>query len=156
MFNLALDPCQKWPEIYFEKYDEPNSTLIDEMYQYGRKNLALVHVMIQSPYVIKIKRDVAMTFTTYIANSGGLLGLCLGFSLMSGIEIIFCICWFCGELKKKAFLKQKRCMAIQERYYGRQRNFISSEKHNSIITIEEELDDFKMIIFSPNQKRQTW
>ena len=98
MFNLALDPCQKWPEIYFEKYDEPNSTLIDEMYQYGRKNLALVHVMIQSPYVIKIKRDVAMTFTTYIANSGGLLGLCLGFSLMSGIEIIFCICWFCGEL----------------------------------------------------------
>ena len=89
----ALNPCDKWPENYFEKYHEPNETLVEEMYKYGRKNLALIHVMIQSPYFTKIKRDVAMTFTTYIANSGGLLGLCLGFSFMSGIEIIFCLCW---------------------------------------------------------------
>ena len=40
----------------------------------------------------KIKRDVAMTFTSYVANAGGLLGLCLGFSFISGIEIIFWLC----------------------------------------------------------------
>ena len=89
-----------WPENYFEKYDRPNGTLVEEMYKYGRENLALIQVMIQSPYFTKIRRDVAMTFTTYIANSGGLLGLCLGFSFMSAIEIIF---WFCGAIKKKAF-----------------------------------------------------
>ena len=43
--------------------------------------------MIQSPYVTKIKRDVAMTFTSYVANTGGLLGLCLGFSFISLVEI---------------------------------------------------------------------
>ena len=94
-----------WPENYFEKYDRPNGTLVEEMYKYGRQNLALIQIMIQSPYFTKIRRDVAMTFTTYIANSGGLLGLCLGFSFMSAIEIMFSLFWFCGAIKKKAFNK---------------------------------------------------
>ena len=76
------------------------------MYKYGRKNLALIHVMIQSPYSTKIKRDVAMTFTTYIANSGGLVGLCLGFSFMSGIEIIFFLCWLFSRFRKNLTIKQ--------------------------------------------------
>ena len=70
------------------------------MYQYGKKNLAVVKIMMQSPYVTKIKRDVAMTFVDYIANSGGLLGLCLGFSFISGIEIIFWFFCCCKEFKK--------------------------------------------------------
>ena len=55
-----------------------------EVYDYGRKNLAFMHVMVQSPYVTVFKRDVAMSTLTYIANTGGLLGLCLGFSIVSG------------------------------------------------------------------------
>ena len=43
-----------------------------------------MHVMVQSPYVTVFKRDVAMSTLTYIANTGGLLGLCLGFSIVSG------------------------------------------------------------------------
>ena len=78
----VLDPCVQWPDNYFEKYDEPNETLVNELHEYGKQNLALVHVMIQSPYVTKMKRDVAMTLTTYIANAGGLLGLCIGFSFI--------------------------------------------------------------------------
>ena len=62
---------------------------MDEMVDYAKENLALVQVIIQSPYATKIKRDVAMTFTAYVANTGGLLGLCLGFSFISGIEILF-------------------------------------------------------------------
>ena len=75
MYKLKyLDPCYYWPEIYFEKNDFPNETLIEEMYKYGEKNLAKIKVMIQSPYVTKIRRDVAMTFTSFVANAGGLLG----------------------------------------------------------------------------------
>ena len=66
-----------------------------EMYTYGRTNLAMVNLMIQSPYITKIKRDAAMTFTSYIANTGGLLGLCVGFSFISGIEILFWCCLCC-------------------------------------------------------------
>ena len=47
--------------------------------------------MIQSPYVTKIRRDVTMTFTSFVANAGGLLGLCTGFSFISGMEVLF---WF--------------------------------------------------------------
>ena len=99
VFFIA-DPCIQWPQNYFEKYDEPNSTLVKELHEYGRQNLALVHVMIQSPYITKIKRDVAMTFTTYIANAGGLLGLCLGFSFISAIEILFWFCCCCKSFKR--------------------------------------------------------
>ena len=79
-----IDPCEEWPTNYFKKFDEPNETLVDELYTYGRHNLALIHVMIQSPYVTKIKRDVAIPFVTFISNTGGLLGLCIGFSFISG------------------------------------------------------------------------
>ena len=93
--------CRRWPDNFLENYESPNKTLVDEMFQYGRENLALVQIMIQSPYVTKIKRDVAMTYIDYIANTGGLLGLFLGFSFISGIEILFWICCCCVEIKKK-------------------------------------------------------
>ena len=62
--------CENWPDIFFEKYDEINVTLEDALYEYGRKNLAVVHLVMQSPYVTMIKQDLAMTFITYIANTG--------------------------------------------------------------------------------------
>ena len=73
MYVLSLlftDPCEDWPSNYFQKNNLPNDTLVDEMFKYAKKNLALVNVMIQSPYITKIKRDVAMTFTSYVANAG--------------------------------------------------------------------------------------
>ena len=161
-FNIFLepDPCKQWPENYFEKYDEPNDTLVEEMYKYGSKNLALIHVMIQSPYVTKIKRDVAMTFTTYIANSGGLLGLCLGFSFMSGIEIMFCLCWLCREFEKKACSKNDRCLSVEanncenhkeEELHALQNNHNSNNSDentlkNEIRILKEELHVIKEFI----------
>ena len=118
-------------------YDEPNDTLVKEMHKYGRKNLALIHVMIQSPYVTKIKRDVSMTFTTYIANSGGLLGLCLGFSFMSGIEIIFCLCWLFGRFKRKFFTNQNKTSNTIKCGKEKSSTNINKSKKDSIHTIEE-------------------
>ena len=99
--SILTDPCANWPDNYFEKNNEPNQTLINELYQYGRQNLALIHIMVQSPYVTKIKRDVAMPFITFVANSGGLLGLCIGFSFISAVEILFwisCCCRNCSKI----------------------------------------------------------
>ena len=62
--------CENWPAIFFEKHSIANKTLDDELYGYAKENLALVHLVIQSPYVTKIKQDVAVTFTTYVANTG--------------------------------------------------------------------------------------
>ena len=91
--------CKSWPNNFMEEDGNiPNKTLIDYLFKYGRTNLAFVRVMIQSPYVTKTKRDVAMTITNYVANTGGLLGLCLGFSFISGIEIFIWICCSCKEV----------------------------------------------------------
>ena len=73
------------------------------MHEYGKLNLAHVNVMIERPYITKIRRDVAMTFTNYVANSGGLIGLCIGFSFLSGIEIIFWLCNCCYKFKNKVW-----------------------------------------------------
>ena len=103
-FNEYFDnitSCQNWPQNFLDDHGTPNKTLNNEMIEYGRKNLALVQVMMKSPYVTKIKRDVAMTFTTFVANSGGLLGLCLGFSFISGIEILFWCCCCCQQFMRK-------------------------------------------------------
>ena len=81
--------CKHWPTKYFQANHTINQTIVDEVFAYGRDNLALVQILIQKPYYTKYKRDVAMTFTTYIANTGGLLGLCLGFSFLSAIEILY-------------------------------------------------------------------
>ena len=55
---------------FFKENTQPNQRLLDEVYQYGKDNLALIHVIIQSPHVTKIKRDVSMTLTEYVANTG--------------------------------------------------------------------------------------
>ena len=89
-----------WPDEFFRLYGKPQE-LIKELHQYGRDNLALVNIFIQSPYVTKIRRDLAMTLTGYIANTGGLLGLCLGFSAISAIEIIFWFCCCCQKFGKR-------------------------------------------------------
>ena len=97
--------CADWPGNYFNDYNDSMThpsldTLVNELHQYGRDNLALIHIVIQSPYVTKIKRDVEMTFTSYIANTGGIIGLCLGFSFISGFELIFWCCCCCRGFKK--------------------------------------------------------
>ena len=99
-FFRNTSSCSTWPDEFLNEYGNPNTTLVDQMFTYGRDNLAYVQVMIKSPYVTKIKRDVAMTFTTYVGNTGGLLGLCLGFSFISAIEIIYWLCCCCREFKR--------------------------------------------------------
>ena len=48
VFNQSFINCEtEWPENFLEKYHDINETLLNEMFEYGRSNLALVHVMIQ-------------------------------------------------------------------------------------------------------------
>ena len=85
------------------------------MHQYGRQNLALIHVIVQSPYVTKIKRDVAMSFVTFVANSGGLLGLCIGFSFISAVELLHWISCICNiGIKKLSSRKSVRQISIEK------------------------------------------
>lgn len=49
----------------------------------------MFNIFIKDPYAKRFQKDEKITKTSYIANSGGLLGLCMGFSLISGAEILY-------------------------------------------------------------------
>ena len=54
----------------------------------------------QESTVFQFRRSLRMTMIDFISQMGGLLGLFLGFSLISGIEIVY---WFSVKLFMRLF-----------------------------------------------------
>jgi hypothetical protein len=50
-----------------------------EIYNYARENLAIINIFIKEPYSKRFRKTEKMSRISYIASSGGLLGLCMGF-----------------------------------------------------------------------------
>ena len=65
--------------------------LRDTLYNYARENLALVNIYIKQPVVTKILRDQRVPIIWFVANCGGILGLCMGFSIVTVFEVFHCI-----------------------------------------------------------------
>ena len=59
------------------------------MMLYCKDNLARVMVFVQKPFLTIYKRDQVMSYLQLVANMGGLLGLCMGFSMVSVAEIFY-------------------------------------------------------------------
>ena len=101
-----------------------NCPVVEAILDYAKDNLVMFNIFIkvffnffisqdfahlgfvfQDPYAKRFMKDEKITKTAYIANSGGLLGLCMGFSLVSAAEILY-HCLFglfspiCGRGKK--------------------------------------------------------
>jgi len=66
-----------------------NSSLNDYMINYATKNLAVLEIIIKDPFYTLIIRDELSTIISFLGNTGGLLGLCMGLSLVSIFEIFF-------------------------------------------------------------------
>ena len=56
---------------------------------YAKRNVAVIKLFIRDPYYTNIKKDVAMSTISFLGNAGGLLGLCMGFSLVSAVEWVY-------------------------------------------------------------------
>ena len=67
--------------------DDESKEFIENVIQYTEDNVAKIRVFITTPHVTEIVRDERMSFTTLISNIGGLLGVCIGFSIISLAEI---------------------------------------------------------------------
>ena len=66
-------------------------TLTTALYNYARENLALVNIYIKQPVVTKILRDQRIPIIWFVANCGGILGLCMGFSIVTVFEVLHCL-----------------------------------------------------------------
>ena len=60
------------------------------LYDYAKRNLLWLNVYVKDSFSTQIVRDEKMTRTSFVANVGGLLGLCMGFSLVSWGEFFSC------------------------------------------------------------------
>ena len=57
--------------------------------KYAKENIAKVNIFFKDPFVKRYIREEKITENTFIGTIGGLLGLFLGFSFISGAEIVY-------------------------------------------------------------------
>ena len=62
---------------------------LNPTYDAYQKDIAIANFYFESSNVLQFRRAQRMTMIDYISQIGGLLGLGMGFSLVSGIEIIY-------------------------------------------------------------------
>ena len=59
------------------------------VHSYARENVAVIKIFVKDPYYTNYKRDIDVTLTTFVGNAGGLMGLCLGLSIISLFEVVY-------------------------------------------------------------------
>ncbi|KAK7067334.1 hypothetical protein SK128_003375 [Halocaridina rubra] len=85
----AKELCDSLSEEESELTVTRNSDIWNYFNDYIKENVVVGHVFFEQSTATLYKRDVITTPSQIVANIGGLLGLFLGFSLLSGVEILF-------------------------------------------------------------------
>ena len=76
--------------------------VVEFLYDYANKNLAVLNVFIRDPYYTKYLKSEQITPISFIGNAGGLLGLCMGMSFVSIFEVFY-------HLSNKIFKAIQKC-----------------------------------------------
>ena len=75
-----------------------------------RENLALANIYIKDPAVTLIKRDQKIPVIWFVANVGGILGLCMGCSLVTLFEVLHHVCLIFLMTGKKSVSKLQKTL----------------------------------------------
>lgn len=67
---------------------------------YSRGNIAKVDIFLKDPYVKRFIREEKISEITFVGTVGGLLGLFLGFSFISAVEIVYLCVLACFSSRK--------------------------------------------------------
>merc|ERR1719270_1101748 len=77
MFRVSSDDVGKWESFK------------SDMYLYAKDNLMRINMYIRDPSVAWLVRDEKTSWIGFLSNIGGLMGLCMGFSVVSFCELIY-------------------------------------------------------------------
>ena len=81
---------------------ESNPNLKNFLFSYAQKNFAIVNILIRDPFYTRIIRDEEISLVTFLGDTGGLLGLFMGVSLISFFEVFyFCLDVAIAKMYKK-------------------------------------------------------
>ena len=107
----------------FQSEIEWRDSLRKEVFQYARKNLIKANVYIKDPYVAKYVTEEKITEISFVGGVGGILGLFLGFSFISAVEVFYVfVC-------KLTALKASQCIERRSK-----RNRVTS--HSNLMSVK--------------------
>ena len=93
-----IDPL-KFPNLVLRSQVEESPT-----YNAYERDIALVHFYFDKSSILQFTRQKRMTLVDYISQMGGLLGLFIGFSFISGAELIY---WLTFRLAKNVKMNKR-------------------------------------------------
>lgn len=71
--------------------------------EFLRRNIAIMHIYYEQNFFRSNSKEELIGFTEFLSNTGGLLGLFMGFSVVSLIEILYFLTFrpYCNQRKHK-------------------------------------------------------
>ena len=86
-----------------ESYTYPHH---EQTYDAFETDIAVLYVYFGQPTTTEYIRVVSLSWVGFLAQAGGLIGACLGFSFISLVEVIY---WFIIRLKTKKNCVPRAC-----------------------------------------------
>lgn len=93
-YQLAFGPKnlqEILPEIThplrINRFSETHPNLLNETYVLD--NVAIVNIFFKDQHFMRHERSELFGITDFFANIGGLMGLCMGFSILSLVEFLY-------------------------------------------------------------------
>ena len=97
-FDSHYQKCDGETNSQFTHTHQNHTKLFKFLQKYATENVAKVKIFLRNSFYTKIKKDVQISFVDFVSNTGGLLGLCLGLSIISIFEFIY-HCFKCVSKK---------------------------------------------------------
>ena len=87
-------------EIFLFSGDNPEKYENDT---YVKENLAVMHIYFENLHFMQKERGELYGFIDFFSNIGGVLGLCMGFSMLSFVETVyfFTLRLLCNKVMKR-------------------------------------------------------
>ena len=90
-FDSHFQQCDGETNSQFTHTHKNHTKLFGFLQKYATENIAKVKLFLRDSYYTQIKRDVQLqiSFVEFVSNTGGLLGLYVGLSIISVFELIY-------------------------------------------------------------------
>uniref|UniRef100_A0A182WSG5 Pickpocket n=1 Tax=Anopheles quadriannulatus TaxID=34691 RepID=A0A182WSG5_ANOQN len=110
-FEISYVPDLTTAELQVGRFGI-RETLLDNVKDevYAKENLALVYIFVKDTYYRSFTKGELVGFTDFLSNVGGLLGLFLGFSIISLIEVIYFVTLrpYCAKRKQQRINRKEQ------------------------------------------------
>ena len=65
------------------------SLILQDVLVYAQQNVAMVNIFLRDAFAEKILMDEKISKISFISDIGGLMGLFMGFSFVSAVEVLY-------------------------------------------------------------------